>query len=236
MEEAARKTFELENEVEEEILKFDEDENQEWFSKRPWTKDPRYFKQVRISVTALIKMVNHAKSGGDLEIMGYMQGKVKENTFYILDAIPLPIVGTETRVNAGAEALEYLSKHLEFCEETGRLENCCGWYHSHPGYGPWLSGIDVNTQALNQQISEPWLAVVIDPHRTISAGKVDLGCFRTFPEGYVNEDMTTDSGIPLDKIADFGAHADKYYQIPHSIFKSELDQTMFEFLWNQYWV
>ncbi len=48
--------------------------------------------------------------------------------------------------------------------------------------------------------------------------------------------MTTDSGVPLDKIADFGAHADRYYQIPHSIFKSELEESMFEFLWNQYWV
>lgn len=21
-----------------------------------------------------------------------------------------------------------------------------GWYHSHPGFGCWLSGVDVNTQ------------------------------------------------------------------------------------------
>jgi hypothetical protein len=30
-----------------------------------------------------------------------------------------------------------------------------GWYHSHPGFGCWLSGVDVNTQqsfeALNQR-------------------------------------------------------------------------------------
>lgn len=28
----------------------------------------------------------------------------------------------------------------------GKVENICGWYHSHPGYGCWLSGIDVQTQ------------------------------------------------------------------------------------------
>lgn len=27
-----------------------------------------------------------------------------------------------------------------------RPENAVGWYHSHPGYGCWLSGIDVSTQ------------------------------------------------------------------------------------------
>ena len=26
-----------------------------------------------------------------------------------------------------------------------------GWYHSHPGYGCWLSGIDCTTQMTNQQ-------------------------------------------------------------------------------------
>ena len=28
----------------------------------------------------------------------------------------------------------------------GRMENVVGWYHSHPGFGCWLSSVDVNTQ------------------------------------------------------------------------------------------
>jgi len=35
----ARKTFELENEVEEEILTFNEDENQKHFVSKPWKKE-----------------------------------------------------------------------------------------------------------------------------------------------------------------------------------------------------
>ena len=62
-----------------------------------------YFKRVKVSATALIKMVMHTKSGGDLEVMGMLQGKVKGDTFYVLDVIPLPVEGTETRVNASAE-------------------------------------------------------------------------------------------------------------------------------------
>lgn len=36
-----------------------------------------------------------------------------------------------------------------------------GWYHSHPGYGCWLSGIDVSTQMLNQQFQEPFVSIVV---------------------------------------------------------------------------
>jgi len=45
--------------------------------------------------------------------------------------------------------------------QVGRLENAIGWYHSHPGYGCWLSGIDVNTQMNNQKFTDPWVAVVV---------------------------------------------------------------------------
>lgn len=67
-------------------------------------------------------------------------------------------------------------------QTVGRLENMVGWYHSHPGYGCWLSGIDVGTQMTQQQYLDPFLAIVVDPHRTIAAGKVEIGAFRTFPE------------------------------------------------------
>ena len=40
--------------------------------------------------------------------------------------------------------------------------NIVGWYHSHPGYGCWLSGIDVNTQMTNQQYQDPFVAVVVN--------------------------------------------------------------------------
>lgn len=150
----------------------------------------------------------HAKSGGNLEIMGMLQGKVHQDTFIVIDVFALPVEGTETRVNAQAEAYEYIVDFAEtgkvrFClasspagwhvphypvtwsaclQKVGRLENMIGWYHSHPGYGCWLSGIDVGTQATQQMYQEPFLAIVIDPHRTIAAGKVEIGAFRTYPE------------------------------------------------------
>jgi len=165
-------------------------------------------------------------------------GKVDAHTMIVMDAFALPVEGTETRVNAQAQAYEYMAAYAESAKHVGRLENVIGWYHSHPGYGCWLSGIDVSTQMLNQQFQEPFVAIVIDPVRTISAGKVNLGAFRTYPKGY----KTPDEGpseyqtIPLNKIEDFGVHCKQYYALDVSYFKSNLDRKLLDSLWNKYWV
>lgn len=31
-----------------------------------------------------------------------------------------------------------------------RPEMVVGWYHSHPGFGCWLSSVDINTQQVKQ--------------------------------------------------------------------------------------
>ena len=101
--------------------------------------------------------------------------------------------GTETRVNAGASANEFMVQFLDQQQAVGKNEHAIGWYHSHPGYRPWLSGIDVQTQRMYQQANEPWLAVVVDPIRTCASGKVDIGAFRTYPAGY--NDANQESGM-----------------------------------------
>ncbi|KAI9655936.1 MAG: COP9 signalosome catalytic subunit rri1 [Alyxoria varia] len=217
---------------------------------RPWKQDPNYFKNIYISAVALIKMVMHARSGGELEVMGLMMGYVTDQTFVVTDAFRLPVEGTETRVNAQNEAYEYMVQFLEKSREAGQNENIVGWYHSHPGYGCWLSGIDVQTQSMQQGYQDPFVAVVVDPDRTISAGKVDIGAFRTYPESYkpstsaVGEGKGEDGGvdsegfqtIPLAKMEDFGAHSARYYPLEVSHFKSTLDSKLLEALWNKYWV
>lgn len=196
-------------------------------------------------------MVMHARSGGSLEVMGLMLGKIEAHTFVVTDAFRLPVEGTETRVNAQDEANEYMVEFLQRAREQGQSDNAVGWYHSHPGYGCWLSGIDVNTQKTQQQFQDPFCAIVIDPDRTVSAGKVEIGAFRTFPEEYIGEKEKSSSSkitggqgvdsdgfqtIPLGKIEDFGAHAAHYYSLEVSHYKSSLDAKILEALWNKYWV
>ena len=35
-----------------------------------------------------------------------------------------------------------------------RPEMVVGWYHSHPGFGCWLSGVDINTQQVSTYITD----------------------------------------------------------------------------------
>lgn len=109
----------------------------------------------------LPRQVTHARSGGIYEIMGVMYGKIRSGVFWIMDAAALPVQGTETRVNAGNEAFEYMVNFQDLNNRVGKSEMLRGWYHSHPGYGCWLSGIDVNTQQTNQRFNDPYLAVVV---------------------------------------------------------------------------
>ncbi|GAA6009732.1 hypothetical protein JCM10207_004172 [Rhodosporidiobolus poonsookiae] len=236
----AKATFELNNNIAatDEVFRYDKAEQQAILKDKAWKKDPHHFKKVRISAVALIKMVMHARSGGQYEIMGLMQGKLDADTFVVMDAFALPVVGTETRVNAANEANEFMIQYIESSPAIGRPENIVGWYHSHPGYGCWLSGIDVMTQKTNQTFQDPFLAVVIDPNRTVSAGRVEIGAFRTYPDGYTPPNATASEyqSIPLDKIEDFGVHANSYYPLEVSHFKSSHDAKLLDLLWNKYWV
>jgi|SRR5258707_457267 len=78
----------------------------------------------------------------------------------------------------------------------------------------------------------------IDPNRTISAGRVDIGAFRTYPTGYSPPSASASEyqSIPLNKIEDFGVHANQYYSLDVQIFKSSLDTELLGLLWNKYWV
>jgi COP9 signalosome complex subunit 5 len=207
----------------------------------------------------------HARSGGSIEVMGLMMGYINGDAFIVTDAFRLPVEGTETRVNAHADADEYMVQYLALCRAQGRMENVVGWYHSHPGYGCWLSGIDVATQTTHQTFQDPFLAVVIDPDRTISAGKVEIGAFRTFPANHTSSSNKENNpgsasapgtaggsdtqapstnavnadgwqAVPLAKAEEFGAHADKYYPLEISHYKSSLDTHLLELLWHKYWV
>ncbi|KAI5970557.1 RRI1 [Candida margitis] len=216
-------------------------------SSKPWKTDAKYFNKCMISSLALMKMTTHAQSGGSIEIMGMLIGKIVDRTIVVMDTYRLPVEGTETRVNAQGEAYEYMVQYLELNQKITkgnkpRQENIVGWYHSHPGYGCWLSGIDVSTQELNQNFQDPYLAIVVDPVRTLKSGKVDIGAFRTTPAAFAdagdsgNTDGTSRaalSNLPKSKRQEFGSHAGRYYSLDIEIFENEYDSGMLKMLQKQ---
>lgn len=191
---------------------------------RPWTQLPRYFKRAQVSALAVAKMSAHAKLGGLIEVMGMLVGKIADDAIVVMDVYALPVEGTETRVNAQSEAYEYMVQYLDSLKALGREEHIVGWYHSHPGYGCWLSGIDVATQALNQNFQDPYLAIVIDPIRSANQKKVDLGAFRTLPAGHELAD------------GELGAHSKHYYALDVELFHSSHDQLLIDCINNKLWL
>eukprot|EP00906_Rhabdomonas_costata_P010301 RCo014454 len=247
----AQKQWEANNSVErvvdDEVYRHDKEAQQRLLAARPWKSDNHYFKRVRMSALALLKIQMHAgaevKPGQvPLEVMGMLQGKIEPNGFVVMDAFALPIpAGTDrsaTHVNPGQEAMEYMVEYMELINKAGKPENVVGWYHSHPGYGCWLSGMDVSTQRSQQQFSDPFLAVVVDPVRSIGAGKVEIGGFRSYPENYTppNAQFSEWQSVPSDRIEDFGVHANCYYPLEMSFFKSSVDSTLLDLQWRKYWI
>lgn len=124
----AQKTWELENEIitvtdsssklltdllADSIFYYDEAAQAKFQLEKPWVNDPHFFKRVKISALALLKMVVHARSGGTIEVMGLMQGKTDGDSIIVMDAFALPVEGTETRVNAQEDAYEYMVEYSQ---------------------------------------------------------------------------------------------------------------------------
>merc|ERR1711902_73574 len=150
---------------------------------------------IHISSLALLKMLKHGRAGVPMEVMGLMLGEfVDDYTVRVVDVFAMPQSGTGVSVEAVDPVFQ--TKMLDFLQQTNRPEMVVGWYHSHPGFGCWLSGTDVNTQQSFEQLNKRAVAVVIDPIQSVK-GKVVLDAFRLIPNsmGFSGEYREVTSNI-----------------------------------------
>lgn len=187
--------------------------------------------QVYISSLALLKMLKHGRAGVPMEVMGLMLGEfVDEYTVRVIDVFAMPQSGTGVSVEAVDPVFQ--AKMLDMLKQTGRPEMVVGWYHSHPGFGCWLSGVDINTQQSFEALSERAVAVVVDPIQSVK-GKVVIDAFRL-----INPNMMVLGQEPRQTTSVLG-HLVKpsiqalihglnrhYYSIAINYRKNELEQRM----------
>mmetsp|Transcript_13927 Transcript_13927/g.34320 ORF Transcript_13927/g.34320 Transcript_13927/m.34320 type:complete len:313 (-) Transcript_13927:268-1206(-) len=132
--------------------------------------------QIYISSLALLKMLKHGRAGVPMEVMGLMLGEfVDDYTVRVVDVFAMPQSGTGVSVEAVDPVFQ--TKMLDMLKQVGRPEMVVGWYHSHPGFGCWLSGVDINTQQSFEQLNQRAVAVVVDPVQSVK-GKVVIDAFR----------------------------------------------------------
>ena len=99
--------------------------------------------------------------------------------------------------------------YLELMEKIGKGHQYVGWYHSHPGFGCWLSGIDCNTQKFMQMVNKTWFALIVDPYRTKSNRKIDFGCFRMYNIEKTARQIQKFDSIPMNRAEEFVVHQNK---------------------------
>eukprot|EP00769_Ergobibamus_cyprinoides_P002688 gnl/Ergobibamus_cyprinoides/3832.p1 GENE.gnl/Ergobibamus_cyprinoides/3832~~gnl/Ergobibamus_cyprinoides/3832.p1 ORF type:complete len:181 (-),score=47.70 gnl/Ergobibamus_cyprinoides/3832:477-965(-) len=90
----------------------------------------------------------------------------------------MPQSGTGVSVEAVDPVFQ--AKMVDMLKQVARPESVVGWYHSHPGFGCWLSGVDQATQASFEKLHPRAVALVVDPIQSVK-GRVVLDCFRLAP-------------------------------------------------------
>lgn len=195
---------------------------------------------IYISSLSLLKMLKHGRAGVPMEVMGLMLGEfVDDYTIVVKDVFAMPQSGTGVSVEAVDPVFQM--KMLEMLKQTGRPEMVVGWYHSHPGFGCWLSGVDVNTQQSFEALNPRAVAVVVDPIQSVK-GKVVIDAFRS-----INTQQMMMGQEPRQTTSNVG-HINKpsiqalihglnrhYYAIVIGYSKNELEQKMLLNLYHSKW-
>lgn len=195
---------------------------------------------VHISSLALLKMLKHGRAGVPMEVMGLMLGEfVDDYTVRVIDVFAMPQSGTGVSVEAVDPVFQ--TKMLDMLKQTGRPEMVVGWYHSHPGFGCWLSGVDINTQQSFESLNNRAVAVVVDPIQSVK-GKVVIDAFRL-----INPQLLMMGQEPRQTTSNLG-HLHKpslqalihglnrhYYSLAINYRKNELEQKMLMNLHKKKW-
>ncbi|KAG8218636.1 multidrug resistance protein [Butyriboletus roseoflavus] len=195
---------------------------------------------IHISSLALLKMLKHGRAGVPMEVMGLMLGEfVDEFTVQVIDVFAMPQSGTTVTVESVDHVFQ--TKMVDMLKQTGRPEMVVGWYHSHPGFGCWLSSVDINTQQSFEQMQNRCVAVVIDPIQSVK-GKVVIDAFRL-----INPQTVLAGREPRQTTSNIG-HINKpsiqalvhglnrhYYSIVVNYRKTELEQAMLMNLHKRNW-
>ncbi|MHA1913507.1 MAG: hypothetical protein ACW986_08155 [Promethearchaeota archaeon] len=126
-------------------------------------------KEIYISVKSVLKIASHSLKYANskiprdkwVEVIGLLAGKIdKNNIIHIEDTYPM---GHGTAVYA--EIKDYKNYVRAFRDIKKQRLFICGWYHSHPSYGCFMSNEDMGTQARYQKLWDNAVALVIDPYQ-----------------------------------------------------------------------
>ena len=126
--------------------------------------------KIALTVKAILKIASHSLKYAHskirredwVEVIGLLAGKFDNanGVLHVEDAYPM---GHGTAVYA--EIKDYKNYVRAFKDIKRNHLFICGWYHSHPSYGCFMSKEDLGTQARYQKLWDKAIALVIDPYQ-----------------------------------------------------------------------
>jgi 26S proteasome regulatory subunit N11 len=132
------------------------------------------------------------------------QDLLREITDYSIECVPKEAIGLlggeEIRPNElliskaifvtkGSEySVTFTDKDFQKFEEIIEPIFCVGWWHSHPGYGLFLSQTDINTHIYSFQVAHTLsVALVVDPKDLTSNGLASFKFFQVEGDSIKNQ-------------------------------------------------
>jgi len=124
--------------------------------------------KIKITVKAILKISSHSLKYANskirkenwVEVIGLLSGRYDNGILYLEDAYPM---GHGTAVYA--EIKDYNNFTRAYEDIVKNKQFICGWYHSHPSYGCFMSKEDLGTQRRYQKFWDKSVALVIDPYQ-----------------------------------------------------------------------
>ena len=132
------------------------------------TKIDKTEAKIKITVKAILKISSHSLKYANskirkenwVEVIGLLAGRYDKGILYLEDAYPM---GHGTAVYA--EIKDYNNFMRAYEDIVKNKQFICGWYHSHPSYGCFMSREDLGTQRRYQKFWDKSVALVIDPYQ-----------------------------------------------------------------------
>jgi len=159
---------------------------------------PREGMRARIYPLALGKIIKHALTDLENEVAGLLVGK------YLKRSDVLEIWDAVTGDQKSTPGFVYLNEETIAAAAEWVLRNrpglyIVGWYHSHPGFNVFLSGIDIETQKRYQMMFPKAVALVVDPVKYAKTGRLSDLKFSVFRINVGGEVMQVPTSIGIQK-------------------------------------
>jgi 26S proteasome regulatory subunit N11 len=137
-------------------------------------------KSVTIDQKLLQEITDYSKDAIPNEAIGLLGGKEIRDKELLVTKVVHVTVGSEYDVSFSDDDFQVFEKMTD-------SEYCIGWWHSHPGFGLFLSKTDIQTQIFSFQIThELSVALVVDPKDIDTDGLAKYKFFQAIADSRKN--------------------------------------------------